>query len=101
MSNDAFTRSKKPFYKLKNPSGYNEDLSRVNLTLRNSSNPQSSKTISAPARQSCESSASSDRDKPQEPTLQRTSMKLSVQPKKGTDVEYQNETRDDFRPSSQ
>ena len=89
------------FYKSKNPRGHDEDSGGVNLTLRYPSNPQSSNTISAPARQSREPSLSSDRDELQEPTLQRTPMKLSVQPERETDDEYENEADDDFRPSSQ
>ena len=98
MSSHARTNR---FYKSKNPRGHDEDSGGVNLTLRYPSNPQSSNTISAPARQSREPSLSSDRDELQEPTLQRTPMKLSVQPERETDDEYENEVDDDFRPSSQ
>ncbi len=66
------------FYKSKNPRGYDKDSGGVNLTLRNPLKPQSLKTLSAPARQSREPSPLSARDKLQQPTLQRTPMKLSV-----------------------
>ena len=79
------------FYKLKNPRRHDEDSGGVNLTLRNLSKPQSSKTLSASARQSRKPSPSSDHDRLQEPTLQQTPMKLSVQPEKDTDDEYENE----------
>ncbi len=88
-------------YKSKNPRGHNEDSGGVNLTLRYPSNPQSSNTISAAARQSREPSPSSDRNELQEPTLQRTPMKLSVWPEKEKDDEYENDLDDDFRPFSQ
>ncbi len=89
------------FYKSKNPRGHGEDSSGVNLTLRYPLNPQSSNTISASARQSRKPSPSSDRDELQEPTLQRTPMKLSVRPEKEKDDEYENEPDDDFSPFSQ
>ncbi len=73
----------------------------MTFTPCNSSKPLSLKTFSAPARQSREPTSSSDRDELQEPTLQRTTMKLSVQPDKETDDEYENEADDDFSPSSQ
>ncbi len=56
-------------YQSKNPRGQNEDSGRVNLTLRNLSKPQSSKIISASARQSRKPSPSSDCNALQEPTL--------------------------------
>ena len=88
-------------HKSKNLKGHDEDLDRVTLTPCNASKPQSLKTLSAPAKQSCEPPLSSDQDELKEPTLQRTPMKLSVQPEKKTDDEYENEADDDFRPSSQ
>ncbi len=98
MSSHARTNR---FYKSKNPRGHDKDSGGVNLTLRYLSNLQSSNTISAPTRQSREPSLSNDRDELQEPTLQRTPMKLSVRPEKEKDDEYENEADDDFRPSSQ
>ncbi len=73
----------------------------MTLTPRNQSKPQPLSTLAAPARQSRELLSSSDRDELQEPTLQRTLIKPSVQPKRETDNEYENEVDDDFRPSSQ
>ncbi len=73
----------------------------VTFTPRNQSKPQFSKILSAPARQSLESPSSSDREEFQDPTLQKTPMKLSVQPKRERDNEYENEADDKFRPSSQ
>ena len=73
----------------------------MTLTPRNPSKPQSLKTPSAPARQGREPPSSSDRDELQKLTLQRTPMKLSVQPERETDDEYENEADEDFRPSSQ
>ncbi len=88
-------------HKSKNPQGHDEDSGAVTLTPRNPSKSQFSKTVSAPARQSREPPSSSDRNKLQEPTLQRTPMKLSVQPERETDDEYENEADDDFHPSCQ
>ncbi len=70
------------FHKLKNSRGHDKDSGGVTLTPRNPSKPQFSKTLSAPARQSRKQPSSSDRDELQEPTLQRTTMKLSVQPER-------------------
>ncbi len=69
-------------HKSKNLRGHDEDSVGVTLTPRNPSKPLSLKTISASARQSREPPLSSDRDELQEPTLQKTPMKLSVQPEK-------------------
>ena len=88
-------------HKSKNPRGYDENPVGVNLALRYPSKTQSLKTYSAPAKQSREPPSSSVCDELQEPTLQRTPMKLSVQPERETDDEYENEADDDFRPSSQ
>ncbi len=88
-------------HKSKNLRGHDEDSGGVNLTPRNPSKPQSLKTLSAPARQSRKPPSSSDRDELQEPTLKKTPMKLSVQPERKTNDEYENEADDDFRPSSQ
>ncbi len=88
-------------HKSKNSRGYDEDSGGVTLIPCNPSKPQSSKTLSAPARQNREPPSSSDCNKLQELTLQRTPMNLSVNPKRGTDDEYQNEVNDDFRPSPQ
>ncbi len=98
MSSHARTNR---FYKSKNPRGRDEDSSGVNLTLRNPSKPQSSKTLSAPAKQSRKPLPSSDRDELHEFTLQRTPMKLSVQPENNTDEKYENEADDDFCASPQ
>ena len=98
MSSHARTNR---FYKSINLRGYDKDSGGVSLTLCNPSNPQCLKTFSARARQSRETSPSSDRDELQEHTLHRTPMKLSVQPVKETDDEYENEADNDFRPSSQ
>ena len=98
MSSHAWTNR---FYKSKNPRRHDEYSGGVNLTLYNPSNPHSLKTISASSRQSREPSLSSDRDELQEFSLQRTHMKLSVQPEKETDDEYENDADDDIRPSSQ
>ena len=73
----------------------------MTFTPRNLSKLLSLKTLSAPARQSREPPSSSDRDELQEHTLQRTLMKLSVQPENETADEYENEADDDFCPSSQ
>ncbi len=59
------------------------------------------KTLSAPARQIREPPSSSDRDELHESTLQKTSMKLSLHPKRESDDEYENEADNDFRPSPQ
>ncbi len=88
-------------HKSKNPKGHDEDSGGVTLTPCNPSKPLSLKTLSAPARQSREPPSLSDRDELQEPTLQRIPMKLSVQPMRVTDDEYENEADDDFHPSSQ
>ncbi len=88
-------------HKSNNPRGHDEDSGGVTLTPRNPSKPLFLKTLSVPARQSREPSSSSDRNELQEPTLQRTPMKLSVQPERETDDEYENEADDDFRPSFQ
>ncbi len=88
-------------HKSKNLRGHDEDSGGVTFTPRNPSKPLSLKTLSAPARQSREPRSSNDRDELQEPTLQRTSMKLSVQPERETDDEYENEADDEFRLSSQ
>ncbi len=88
-------------HKSKNPRGHDKDSGGVNLTPRNPSKPLSLKTIFVPARQKREPPSSSDRDELQEPTLQKTPMKLSVQPERETDDEYENEADNDFRPSSQ
>ena len=73
----------------------------MTLTTRNPSKPQFLKTLSAPARQSRKPPLSGDCDEIQEPTLKRTPMKLSVQPERETDNEYDNEADDDFCPSFQ
>ncbi len=88
-------------HKSKNPKEHEEDSSGVTLTLRNPSKPKFSKTLSAPARLSREPSSSSDRNEIEKLTLQRTSMKLSVQPERETEDEYENEADDDFAPSPQ
>ena len=88
-------------HKSKNPRGHDEDSGGVILTSRNPSKPQSSKTLSAPARQSLKPPSSSDRDGLQEPTLQKNPMKHSAQPEREPDDEYKNEADDDFRLSSQ
>ncbi len=88
-------------HKSKNLRGHDEDSGGVTLTSRNPSKPQSSKTLSAPARQSRKPPSSSDRDELQEPTLQKTPIKLSVQPERENDEEYKNGADDDFRLSSQ
>ncbi len=69
----------------------------MNLIPRNPLKLQSSKSIFAPARQNCKPPSSSDCGELQESTLQRTLMKLSVQPERETDKEYENEAYDDFR----
>ncbi len=89
------------FYKSKILKGYDEDSGGVKLTFRNPSKPQCLKKISALAKQSREPSLSSDCDELQEPIPKRTPMKLSVQPEKDTNNEYENEADHDFRPSSQ
>ena len=81
---------------LKNFRGHNEDSGGVNLTPRNPWKSQFSKTLSALATQSRTPPPSSDCDELQEPTPQRTIMKLSVKPKRKTDGEYKNEADDDF-----
>ncbi len=88
-------------HKSKNPKGPNEDSGGVNLTLCNPSKPQYLKTLFAPARQSREPTSSNDHDEIQEPTLKRTPMKLSVQPKKKTDNEYEKQADDNLHPFSQ
>ncbi len=88
-------------YKSKKLRGHDEDSGGVNLTPHNPSKPQSSKTLSAPARQSRKPPSSIDCDKFQELTLQRTSMKLSVQPERIMDNEYENEADDNFHHSLQ
>ncbi len=88
-------------HKSKNPRGYDENPVGVNLALRYPSKTQSLKTYSAPAKQSREPPSSSVCDELQEPTLQRTPMKLSVHPEKETDDEYEKGADDDFRLSPQ
>ena len=88
-------------HKLKNPRRHDEDLGGVTLTPCNPSKLQSSKTLSVPARKNCEPSSSGDRDKLLEQTLQRTPMKLSVQPERETDDEQENRADNDFCPSPQ
>ncbi len=88
-------------HKSKNPRGHDEDSGGVTLIPCYPSKPQSLKTLSAPARQSGKPSSSSDCDELQEATLQRSSMKLSIQLKRETDNEYENEADDDFCPFSQ
>ncbi len=63
--------------------------------------PQSSKTFSAPAKQSRKPLLSSDCDALQQLTLQRSLMRLFVQPGRKTDDEYENEADDDFCLSPQ
>ncbi len=87
-------------HKSKNPRRHDEESGGVTFTLRNPSNPQSLKTLSAPAKQIREPPSSTDCNELQEPTLKRTPMKLSVQPKRETDDEYKNEADDDFCSSS-
>ncbi len=87
--------------KSKNPRGHDEDSGGVIVIPRNPSKPQFLNTLASPARQNREPLLSSDRDELQEPTLQRTPMKPSVQPKKETYDEYENEADDDFGPPSQ
>ena len=89
------------YYKSKNPRGQDEDSGGVDLTICNPSRPQSSKRISAPVRQSRKPSLSSDRNELQEPTLQKTPMKLFIQPDKERYDEYENEADDDFCSSPQ
>ncbi len=96
MSSQAQTSR---FHKLKNPKGHDEDSGRVTLIPRNPSKPQSLKKLFAPAKQSREPLSSSDRDELQKPTLQKTPMKLSVQPERETEDEYENEADDEFRPA--
>ena len=96
-SNTQTSRS----HESKNPRGHDEDSGEVIFTPRNPSKPQSSKKLSASARPSCESPSSSDRDELQEPTLQTTPMKFSVEPRRETENEYENEAYDDFRLSLQ
>ncbi len=98
MSSHARTSSS---HKSKNSKGHDEDSSGANLTPCNPSKPQSSKTLSAPAKQSHEAPSSGDRNELQEPALQRTSMKLSVQLKRETDDKYENEVDEGFCLSSQ
>ncbi len=88
-------------HKSKNPRKHDEDSSRVTFTSRNPSKLQFLKTLSAPARQSHKSPSSIDRDELQEPTLQRTLMKLSIKPKREKDNKYKNKVDDEFRLSSQ
>ncbi len=82
-----------------NPRGHDEDPGRVNLTPRNPSKTQSSKTISTPARQNRKPPPSSDRDEHQKTTLQKSPMKFSVQLERETDDEYENEADDDLHLS--
>ncbi len=84
-------------HKSKNPRGHDENLGGVTLTTRNLSKPQPLKTLFALAGQSRKPPSLSDRNKLQEHTLQRTPMKLSVQPETKTDDKYENEADDDFR----
>ncbi len=88
-------------HKSKNPRGHDEDSGKVTFTPRNLSKPQSSKTLSAPTRQSRKPPSLFDRNDLQEPIVQRTPMKLFVQPEGETDDEYENEADEDFRPSPQ
>ncbi len=88
-------------HKSKNPRGHDEDSDGVTLTPRNPSKPLSLNTLAAPARQSCKPLSSSDHDELQEPILQRTPMKPSVQPEREIEEEYENGADDDFRSSSQ
>ncbi len=88
-------------HKSKNLRGHDEDSSGLTYIFRNPSKPQFSKILSAPARQSRNPLSWSDRHELQEPTLQRTPIKLFVQPERKTDNEYENEADDDFRPSPQ
>ena len=85
----------------KNARGHDEDSGKVTLIPCNPLKLQSLKTLSAPARQNCKPTSSSDHDELQESTLQKTPMKLSVQPERETDDEYENEADDDFRLPSQ
>ncbi len=87
-------------HKSKHPRGQDWDSGGVTFTPRNLSKRQSLNTLAAQARQSRELLSSSDRNDLQEPTLQKTPMKPSVQPERETDDEYENEADDDFRPSS-
>ena len=87
--------------KSRNPRGHSETSCKVTLTPCNPSKLQSSKTLSDPAGQSCKPPSSSDCDELKKTTLQKTLMKLSVQPERETDDEYENEADDDFRNSSQ
>ncbi len=75
-------------HKSKNPREHDEESDGVTLTPRNASKLLSLRTLSAQARQSRDPPSSSDRDELQEPTLQRTPMKLYVQPERETDDEY-------------
>ena len=84
------------FHTSTNAIRHNEGSSGVTLTPRNPSKPQSLKTLSAPTRQNREPPSSSDGNKLQEPTLQRTPMKLCIQPERETDDEYENEADDDI-----
>ena len=68
----------------------------MTVTPRNPSKIQSSKTLSAPAKQSRKPPPSSDRDELQMSTLEKSPLKLSVQPQRETDNEYKNEVDDDF-----
>ena len=88
-----------PSHKSKNPRWHDEDSSGITLTPCNQSKLQFLNTLAAPARQSRKPPSSSDRDKHEVPTLQRTLIKPSVQPERKTDNEYKNEADDDFRPS--
>ncbi len=73
----------------------------MTLTPRNPSKPQFLNILAARARENRKPPSSSDRDELQEPTLQRTLTKPSVQPERETYDEYENEADDDFRSSSQ
>ncbi len=97
LSHTLTSRSQKS----KNPRGHDEDSGGETVTPRNPSKPQSSNTLAAPARQIREPLLSSDRNDLQKPTLQKTPMKLFVQPERETDDEYENEADNDFRPSFQ
>ncbi len=88
-------------HKSKNPWRHDEYSGGVNLTPQNSSKPQSSKTLFAPAKQTHKSRSTRDRDELQEPTLLRNSIKISVQPERETNNEYENEANDDFCPTPQ
>ena len=88
-------------HKSKNPRGHDEDPSGVTLAPCNPSKLQSSKALSATARQNRKPPSSSDHDELQELTLQKTAIKPFAQPERETDDKYENEVDGDFRPSSQ